>query len=47
VGIPLSLLNRRLARSVKERFGYESGYDKELPPPFTDFKPQDPQEFIK
>lgn len=47
VDIPLSLLNRRLAKSVKERFGYEPGYDKEAPPPFTDFKPQDPQEFIK
>ncbi len=47
VGIPLSLLNRKLAKSVKERFGYEPGYDKEASPPFTDFKPQDPEEFIK
>ncbi len=47
VNIPLSLLNRRLAKSVKERFGYEPGYDKEAAPPFTDFKPQDPQEFVK
>lgn len=47
MNIPLSLLNRRLARSVKERFGYEPGYNKEAAPPFTDFKQQDPQEFIR
>jgi formate dehydrogenase subunit beta len=47
VGIPLSLLNRKLAKSVKERFDYEPGYDKEVSPPFTDFKPQDSEEFIK
>lgn len=47
VGIPLSLLNRRLAKSVKERFDYEPGYDKEKAPPFTDFKQEDSQEFIR
>lgn len=46
VGIPLSLLNRKLARSVSSRFGVEPSPDPATPAPVGAFKLDDPQEFI-
>lgn len=42
VDIPLSGLNRRLAREVRERFGYVAGLDPEALPPLGTFRPEDP-----
>jgi ferredoxin len=45
-GIPLMDLNRKLAKDVKELFGYEAGTDPEAKPLFATFKPEDPDEGI-
>ncbi|MDH7570601.1 MAG: 4Fe-4S dicluster domain-containing protein, partial [Armatimonadota bacterium] len=45
-GIPLYLLNRKLAKVVEERFGYVAGRDPQAPPALTTFREDDPQEFI-
>lgn len=45
--IPLDLLNAKVAREVKESFGYEAGFDHEVPPPMASFRTDDKQEFIK
>lgn len=37
VNIPLSLLNRKLAKEVDELFGFRAGLDAEAPPPFATF----------
>jgi len=47
VGIPLSLLNRKLQQTVQERFEYVVGDDPEMPAPIGDYRPDDSQEFIK
>jgi formate dehydrogenase subunit beta len=36
--IPLSLLNRKIAREVQELFGYSAGSDPEIPPPLATFR---------
>lgn len=46
VGIPLSLLNAKLQRSVMTRFGAEASEDPSAPAPMGAFKREDPQEFI-
>lgn len=46
VGIPLSLLNRKLERSVAARFGTGASEDPAAPAPIGAFKMDDPQEFI-
>lgn len=42
----LDLLNRKLAQVVRRRFGYEPGADPDAPPPLTEFRDDDPEEFI-
>lgn len=46
VGVDIRKLHRKLARDVKERFGYESGVSLEQVTPLATFKPDDPEEFI-
>ncbi|MBW2342181.1 MAG: 4Fe-4S binding protein [Deltaproteobacteria bacterium] len=46
VGVDIRKLNRKLARDVKERFGYESGVSLEQVTPLATFKPDDPEEFM-
>lgn len=46
VNIPLSKLNRKLAKEIKELFGYVAGESFEIKPPLDDFKDKDPEEFI-
>ena len=36
--IPLSLLNRKIAREVQNLFGYSAGSDPEIPPPLATFR---------
>jgi len=45
-GIPLMDLNRKLAKDIKELFGYEAGADPAAKPLFATFKPEDPDEGI-
>jgi ferredoxin len=45
--IPLSLLNRKVAEVMRERFGYETSEDPEKAAPIGTFKTDDAQEFIK
>ncbi len=46
VGIPLMLLNRSMARTVKEAFDYEAGRDPEAQPPLRTFNLDDDNSFI-
>jgi len=41
VDIPLSLLNRKLEKEVKELFAFEAGLDAEEAPPFATFKKEE------
>ena len=45
-GIPLGKLNRKLARTVREEYGFEPGLDPEAEPFQASYKPEDPEEFI-
>jgi ferredoxin len=47
VDIPLSLLNRKLEKDVKELFAFQAGLDPEEPPPFATFKKGEILEFEK
>ncbi|MDO8734932.1 MAG: 4Fe-4S dicluster domain-containing protein, partial [Elusimicrobiota bacterium] len=47
VGIPLSKLNKKMSKEIKELFDYSSGENSEVKPPLDDFKEKDPQDFIK
>ncbi len=44
--IPLGKLNRKLAREVREKYGFEPGVDPEAEPFQASYKPDDPEEFI-
>lgn len=44
--IPLSLMNRKMAKEVLEQFGYISGYDKDAKPVLATFKDDDEEDFI-
>jgi ferredoxin len=44
--IPLMLLNRSMARTVKEAFDYEAGRDLEVQPPLRTFNLDDDNSFI-
>lgn len=44
--IPLGKLNRKMARVVREKYGFESGVDPEGEPFQSGYKPDDPDEFI-
>jgi formate dehydrogenase subunit beta len=41
VGIPLSLLNRKISKEVEALFGYRTGEDAEMPPPLATFKKEE------
>ncbi len=45
--IDLMRFNRRVAKTVRERFDAIAGVDMNKPPALTQFAPSDPQEFIK
>lgn len=47
VGIPLTLVNRKLQEIVQERFDYVVSDDPENPAPIGDYRLDDQQEFIK
>jgi len=44
--IPLGKLNRKLAKEVREKYGFEPGLDPEGKPFQASYKPDDPEEFI-
>ncbi|MFO7952051.1 MAG: 4Fe-4S dicluster domain-containing protein [Bacillota bacterium] len=44
--IPLGKLNRKLAREVREKYGFEPGVDPEGEPFQASYKPDDPEDFI-
>lgn len=46
MNIPLGQLNRKMAREVREKYGFEAGVDPEAEPFQAAFKPDDPEEFI-
>ena len=46
VNIPLMLVNRAMARTVKEKFDYEPGKDPEAKPPLRTFQLDDDNSFI-
>ena len=46
MGINIRLLNRKMAKTVKDRYDFETGVKKEEPPPMATHKLDDPQEFI-
>ena len=41
------LVNKKLAKTVEERFDYRSGYDSEGPIPVTTYTPEDPEDFVR
>ncbi|MGQ9546472.1 MAG: 4Fe-4S binding protein [Dehalococcoidia bacterium] len=45
VDIPLSLLNRKLEKDVKQLFAFQAGLDPEESPPFATFKKEEMTEF--
>lgn len=47
VGLPLRLLNKKLEKEAKELFGYQVGFDPNLPPLISCFRDNDPQDFIR
>ena len=46
VDIPITTLNRKMTRDVKELFSYEPGVDVEAEPLLSCYNPQDPEEYI-
>lgn len=46
VNVPLMLLNRAMARTVKRAFDYEAGKDPDLQPPLRTFDLKDDNSFI-
>ncbi len=46
VDIPLRYLNRKMEKEASEQFGYTAGLDPEKPALVSDFKDDDPQDFI-
>ena len=47
VNIPLNLVNQKLVLTVKDAFGFKSGYDEDVHPPMIVFSPDDKENFIK
>ncbi|MDY6862223.1 MAG: Coenzyme F420 hydrogenase/dehydrogenase, beta subunit C-terminal domain [Thermodesulfobacteriota bacterium] len=45
--VDLRFLTKKIEKDVLEFFAYEAGVKDDEPPPFTTFKPEDPQEFIR
>lgn len=46
MGVNVRKLSRKVAKDVKELFGYEAGVKLEEPPPLCTFKADDPQTFL-
>ena len=46
-GIPISLINRKVAQVVRDRFGYQAADDPEADAPIGTFRLDDEEEFIK
>jgi formate dehydrogenase (coenzyme F420) beta subunit len=44
--IPLGKINRKMAREVRDKYGFEPGVDPEAEPFQASFKPDDPEDFI-
>ena len=47
MGIPLGLVNKKMAREIAEKFDYRAGEDSDIAPPLSDFKVEDDDTFIK
>jgi len=47
MGVDLRTFTRKLAKDVKELFGYEAGMDAEEVPPLGTFEMDDPNEFVR
>lgn len=47
VNIPMSKINKKMSKEIKELFDYSPGEDWEVKPPLDDFKESDPQDFIR
>lgn len=47
MGLPLTLLNRKMIKEVKDLFDYESGKDPEQAPVLSQFRIDDDESFIK
>ncbi len=45
--IPLNLLNRKMAKELKELYGFEAGLEAKEKGPLTEYKEDDDQSFIK
>ena len=39
--------DKKLEKTSKELFGYEAGFDPEIPSLVSSFKDEDPEEFIR
>jgi len=46
MGIPLTELNKKLQKDVKEMFSYTAGLSLDKKPLLAIFSPEDPEEFI-
>ncbi len=47
MGIRLMALNKKLVRTIREKFGYRSGYDAKAKPVMASFKPEDDNGFFR
>ena len=47
MGVRLRLLNKKMDKSVRERFGHEPGMDLDDKPPLTTYSEDDAEDFIK
>ncbi len=47
MNIPLSKLNKKMSKEIKELFDYSPGESWKAKPPLDDFKESDPQDFIR
>jgi hypothetical protein len=45
--IPLNLLNRKMAKELKELYGFEAGFAPAEKGPLAEYKDDDDQSFIK
>jgi len=46
MGVKLRLLNKKMEKSVRERFGHEAGMNIEDKPPFATYSEDDPEDFM-
>jgi len=45
--IRLDLINRKLVQIIRDEYGYRAGYDVDVAPPLTTYRPDDRAEFIR